>query len=99
MCLWQAGKYEDSLKHLETLQELNKEDYKIPMNRAVVEFYKTGQSTTGTFKQTLMMLKNQVTLLLTWIITIDMTPFKQINNNPFFVYVKMCIVAQSTCRS
>lgn len=54
-----AGKYEDSLKHLETLQELNKEDYKIPMNRAVVEFYKTGQSTTGTFKQTLMMLKNQ----------------------------------------
>lgn len=55
-----AGKYENSLKQLEALQELNKEDYKIPMNRAVVEFYKGGQTTTGAFKQTLLMLKNQI---------------------------------------
>uniref|UniRef100_A0A8C6WHX6 CCR4-NOT transcription complex subunit 10 n=1 Tax=Neogobius melanostomus TaxID=47308 RepID=A0A8C6WHX6_9GOBI len=31
-----------------------------PMNRAVVEFYKNGQTTTGAFKQTLLMLKNQI---------------------------------------
>uniref|UniRef100_A0A4W6CK41 CCR4-NOT transcription complex subunit 10 n=1 Tax=Lates calcarifer TaxID=8187 RepID=A0A4W6CK41_LATCA len=55
-----AGKYDESLKHLEALQELNKEDYKISMNKAVVEFYKSGQTTTGTLKQTLMAMKNQV---------------------------------------
>ncbi|AWP15806.1 putative CCR4-NOT transcription complex subunit 10 [Scophthalmus maximus] len=55
-----AGKYDESLKHLEALQELNKEDYKIAMNKAVVEFYKSDQSTTGTLKQTLMTIKNQV---------------------------------------
>lgn len=55
-----AGKYEHSLKQLDALQELSKEDYKIPMNRAVVEFYKSGQTTTGAFKQTLLMLKNQI---------------------------------------
>uniref|UniRef100_A0A673BCN1 CCR4-NOT transcription complex subunit 10 n=1 Tax=Sphaeramia orbicularis TaxID=375764 RepID=A0A673BCN1_9TELE len=32
----------------DSLQELNKEDYKIPMNKAVVEFYRSGQTTTGT---------------------------------------------------
>lgn len=61
LCSSQAGKYDDSLKHLEALQELNKEDYKIAMNKAVVEFYKSGQTTTGTLKQTLMAMKNQVT--------------------------------------
>ena len=61
MCSSQAGKYDESLKHLEALQELNKEDYKIAMNKAVVEFYKSGQTTTGTLKQTLMAMKNQVT--------------------------------------
>uniref|UniRef100_A0A665TLG7 CCR4-NOT transcription complex subunit 10 n=1 Tax=Echeneis naucrates TaxID=173247 RepID=A0A665TLG7_ECHNA len=55
-----AGKYEESFKHLEALQELNKEDYKITMNKAIVEFYKSGQTTTGTLKQTLMAMKNQV---------------------------------------
>ncbi|KAF3840214.1 hypothetical protein F7725_018931 [Dissostichus mawsoni] len=55
-----SGKYDESLKHLETLQELNKEDYKIAMNKAVVEFYKSSQTTTGTLKQTLMAMKNQV---------------------------------------
>ncbi|KAI3361561.1 hypothetical protein L3Q82_013705 [Scortum barcoo] len=55
-----AGKYDKSLKHLEALQELNKEDYKIAMNKAVVEFYTSGQTTTGTLKQTLMAMKNQV---------------------------------------
>ncbi|XP_066539855.1 CCR4-NOT transcription complex subunit 10 isoform X3 [Hoplias malabaricus] len=55
-----AAKYDESLKHLESLQELNKEDYKILMNKAVAEFYKTGQTTTGTLKQTLITIKNQV---------------------------------------
>ncbi|KAM3614225.1 uncharacterized protein V6R79_011436 [Siganus canaliculatus] len=54
------GKYDESLKHLEALQELNKEDYKIAMNKAVVKFYKSGQTTTGTLKQSLMTMKNQV---------------------------------------
>lgn len=57
----QAEKYDESLKHLESLQELNKEDYKIVMNKAVVEFYKSGQTTTGNLKQTLIAMKNQVT--------------------------------------
>ncbi|XP_029308035.1 CCR4-NOT transcription complex subunit 10 isoform X1 [Cottoperca gobio] len=55
-----TGKYDEALKHLEALQELNKEDYKIAMNKAVVEFYKSSQTTTGTLKQTLMAMKNQV---------------------------------------
>ncbi|KAM6968006.1 CCR4-NOT transcription complex subunit 10 isoform 1-T1 [Aplochiton taeniatus] len=55
-----AGKYEESIKHLEHLQELNKDDYKIAMNKAIADFYKGGQSTTGTLKQTLMAMKNKV---------------------------------------
>ncbi|KAG8009732.1 CCR4-NOT transcription complex subunit 10, partial [Nibea albiflora] len=55
-----AGKYDECLKHLEALHELNKEDYKIAMNKAVVEFYKSGQTTTGMLKQSLMAMKNQV---------------------------------------
>ncbi|KAM8869013.1 CCR4-NOT transcription complex subunit 10 isoform 2-T2 [Spinachia spinachia] len=55
-----AGKYDESLKSLEALQELNKEDYKIALNKAVVEFYKSSQTTTGTLKQTLIAMKNQV---------------------------------------
>lgn len=30
------------------------------MNEAVVKFYKSGQTTTGALKQSLMLLKNQV---------------------------------------
>ncbi|XP_077454328.1 CCR4-NOT transcription complex subunit 10 isoform X4 [Stigmatopora argus] len=55
-----AGKYDDSLRQLETLQELNKEDYKIALNKAVVEFYKSGQTTTGNLKQSLIAMKSQV---------------------------------------
>lgn len=61
LCSSQAGKYDESLKHLEALQEPNKEDYKIAMNKAIVKFYKSGQTTTGTLKQSLMAMKNQVT--------------------------------------
>ena len=61
LCSSQNGKYDESLKHLEALQELNKDDYKIAMNKAVVEFYKSSQTTTGTLKQTLLAMKNQVT--------------------------------------
>lgn len=59
-CFLQAGKYDESLRHLEGLQELNKDDYKISMNEAIVKFYKSGQTTTGALKQSLMLLKNQV---------------------------------------
>ncbi|XP_035247999.1 CCR4-NOT transcription complex subunit 10 isoform X1 [Anguilla anguilla] len=55
-----SGNYDDSVKHLEALQELNKEDYKIAMNKAIGEFYKSGQTTTDTLKQTLLAMKNQV---------------------------------------
>ncbi|KAF7708625.1 hypothetical protein HF521_017682 [Silurus meridionalis] len=55
-----AGNYDDALKQLESLQELNKDDYKIAMNKAVTEFYRSGQTTTSTLKQTLMVIKNQV---------------------------------------
>uniref|UniRef100_A0AAY4D6M5 CCR4-NOT transcription complex subunit 10 n=1 Tax=Denticeps clupeoides TaxID=299321 RepID=A0AAY4D6M5_9TELE len=58
--LGDAGNYDESLKHLDGLQELNREDYKIMMNKAVAEFYKSGQTTTSTLKQTLTVLKNQV---------------------------------------
>lgn len=36
------------------------------MNKAVVEFYRSGQTTTGTLKQTLVAMKNQVTAKL-WV--------------------------------
>ncbi|XP_067305901.1 CCR4-NOT transcription complex subunit 10 isoform X2 [Pseudorasbora parva] len=55
-----TGSYDESLKHLDSLQELNKDDYKITMNKAITEFYKSGQTTTGTLKQMLMTLKNQM---------------------------------------
>ncbi|KAF4103533.1 CCR4-NOT transcription complex subunit 10 isoform X5 [Onychostoma macrolepis] len=57
---FKAGSYDESLKHLDSLQELNKEDYKITMNKAITEFYKSGQATSSTLKQTLMTLKNQM---------------------------------------
>ncbi|XP_068179943.1 CCR4-NOT transcription complex subunit 10 isoform X3 [Antennarius striatus] len=59
-CSSQGGQYDEALKHLEALQELNKDDYKIAMNKAVVKFYKTGQTTTSALKQSLMAMKNQV---------------------------------------
>ncbi|XP_059423344.1 CCR4-NOT transcription complex subunit 10 isoform X3 [Carassius carassius] len=57
---FKAGSYDESLKHLDSLQELNKEDCKITMNKAITDFYKSGQTTTSTLKQTLMTLKNQM---------------------------------------
>uniref|UniRef100_A0A8K9V7B7 CCR4-NOT transcription complex subunit 10 n=1 Tax=Oncorhynchus mykiss TaxID=8022 RepID=A0A8K9V7B7_ONCMY len=36
-----AGNYEESLKHLGKLQELNKEDYKIALNKAIVTIVET----------------------------------------------------------
>ncbi|XP_048861424.1 CCR4-NOT transcription complex subunit 10 isoform X1 [Brienomyrus brachyistius] len=55
-----AGNYDESLKHLANLQELNKEDYKISMNKSIAEFYKSGQTTTDTLKQALTAMKHQV---------------------------------------
>ncbi|XP_056619289.1 CCR4-NOT transcription complex subunit 10 isoform X1 [Triplophysa dalaica] len=57
---FKAESYESSLKQLNCLQELNKEDYKIAMNKAVTDFYKSGQTTTSTLKHTLLTLKNQM---------------------------------------
>ncbi|TNN33968.1 CCR4-NOT transcription complex subunit 10 [Liparis tanakae] len=54
-----TGKHDESLKQLDALQDLNKDDYKIAMNKAVVEFYKSSQTTTGALKQTLVAMRNQ----------------------------------------
>lgn len=57
----QAGNYDESIRHLEFLQELNKDDFKISMNKAIVEFYKSGQTAIGNLKQSLMAtIKSQV---------------------------------------
>ncbi|XP_013879726.1 CCR4-NOT transcription complex subunit 10 [Austrofundulus limnaeus] len=55
-----AGRYVESLKYLEALQELSKGDYKMVRNKAVAEFFRTGQTTTGTLKQTLMAIRNRL---------------------------------------
>ncbi|NXE31880.1 CNO10 protein, partial [Ptilorrhoa leucosticta] len=48
------------LQHLNTLQDINKDDYKITLNTAVAEFCKNNQTTTDNLRQTLNQLKNQV---------------------------------------
>lgn len=55
-----AGNYQACLQHLGELKEINKDDYKIMLNMAVAEFYKSGQCTTDTLKQTLNQLRNEV---------------------------------------
>lgn len=55
-----AGQFDTCLQCLAHLQELNKDDYKISLNKAVVEFYKNGQTLTDTLRQTLNLLRNQV---------------------------------------
>ncbi|XP_078395959.1 CCR4-NOT transcription complex subunit 10 isoform X3 [Cetorhinus maximus] len=55
-----SGQFDTCLQYLGHLQELNKDDYKISLNKAVVEFYKNGQTLTDTLRQTLNLLKNQV---------------------------------------
>ncbi|MBN3273549.1 CNO10 protein, partial [Polyodon spathula] len=56
----QSGNYDTCLEHLTSLQEVNKDDYKIAMNKAIAEFYKSGQTTTVTLKQILAAMKTQV---------------------------------------
>ncbi|CAN2389724.1 CCR4-NOT transcription complex subunit 10 [Pristimantis euphronides] len=55
-----AGSYETCLQQLGELKEINKEDYKVMLNMAVAEFYKSGQYTTDNLKQTLNQLRNEV---------------------------------------
>ncbi|XP_072009661.1 CCR4-NOT transcription complex subunit 10 isoform X2 [Engystomops pustulosus] len=55
-----AGSYETCLQHLGELKEINKDDYKIMLNMAVTEFYKSNQTTTDQLKQTLNQLRNEV---------------------------------------
>lgn len=67
----QAGNYDESIRHLEFLHELNKDDFKISMNKAIAEFYKSGQTAIGNLKQSLMatiksqVMYNQLTFLCT----------------------------------
>lgn len=60
VCNLQAGNYDACLQHLNTLQDINKDDYKITLNTAVAEFCKSNQTTTDNLRQTLNQLKNQV---------------------------------------
>ncbi|XP_066441839.1 CCR4-NOT transcription complex subunit 10 [Eleutherodactylus coqui] len=55
-----AGNYESCLQHLGELKEVNKDDYKIMLNMAVTEFYKSDQYTIDNLKQTLNQLRNEV---------------------------------------
>ncbi|XP_041421399.1 CCR4-NOT transcription complex subunit 10-A isoform X3 [Xenopus laevis] len=55
-----AGNYEACLQHLGELKEINKDDYKVILNSAVAEFYKSDQTTTDLLKQTLNQLRNEV---------------------------------------
>ncbi|GAB5576981.1 CCR4-NOT transcription complex subunit 10 isoform X8 [Prionailurus iriomotensis] len=55
-----AGNYDACLQHLACLQEVNKDDYKIILNTAVAEFFKSNQMTTDSLRQTLNQLKNQM---------------------------------------
>ncbi|XP_069586131.1 CCR4-NOT transcription complex subunit 10 isoform X2 [Ranitomeya imitator] len=55
-----AGNYQACLQHLGDLKEINKDDYKIMLNMAVAEFYKSDQSSTDNLKQTLNHLRNEV---------------------------------------
>lgn len=57
------------------------------MNKAVVEFYKSGQTTTGTLKQTLMAMKNQV-FAVGCIILILLVHVKSIFSKSFNIKVK-----------
>uniref|UniRef100_A0A8C4T773 CCR4-NOT transcription complex subunit 10 n=1 Tax=Erpetoichthys calabaricus TaxID=27687 RepID=A0A8C4T773_ERPCA len=51
--VFQSGNYDLCLQHLKNLQDLNKDEYKIAMNKAIAEFFKSGQTTTETLKQAL----------------------------------------------
>ncbi|KAF6098947.1 CCR4-NOT transcription complex subunit 10 [Phyllostomus discolor] len=55
-----AGNYDACLQHLACLQDINKDDYKIILNTAIAEFFKSNQTTTDSLRQTLNQLKNQV---------------------------------------
>ncbi|NP_001016273.1 CCR4-NOT transcription complex subunit 10 [Xenopus tropicalis] len=55
-----AGNYEACLQHLGELKEINKDDYKVILNSAVAEFYKSDQTTSDLLKQTLNQLRNEV---------------------------------------
>lgn len=66
--LFQAGNYDVCLQHLTCLQDINKDDYKIILNTAVAEFFKSNQTTTDSLRQTLNQLKNQVIPYMNFII-------------------------------
>ncbi|XP_059363403.1 CCR4-NOT transcription complex subunit 10-like isoform X3 [Carassius carassius] len=86
---FKAGSYDMSLKHLDNLQELNKEDYKITMNKAITEFYKSGQTTTSTLKQMLMTLKNQMHTAVDDIDGLDDVENSILNYNQAVIYYHM----------
>ncbi|KAM9308564.1 CCR4-NOT transcription complex subunit 10 [Gastrophryne carolinensis] len=55
-----VGNYEACLQQLGELKEINKDDYKIMLNMAVAEFFRSDQTTTDTLKQMLNQLRNEV---------------------------------------
>ncbi|XP_011817017.1 PREDICTED: CCR4-NOT transcription complex subunit 10 [Colobus angolensis palliatus] len=59
-----SGNYDACLQHLACLQDINKDDYKIILNTAVAEFFKSNQTTTDNLRQTLNQLKNQIVTIL-----------------------------------
>lgn len=71
MCNLQAGNYDACLQHLNTLQDINKDDYKITLNTAVAEFCKSNQTTTDNLRQTLNQLKNQVMQLIDMVLDFE----------------------------
>uniref|UniRef100_A0A8C4R381 CCR4-NOT transcription complex subunit 10 n=1 Tax=Eptatretus burgeri TaxID=7764 RepID=A0A8C4R381_EPTBU len=57
---FETGQYDACLTYLAQLQELRKDDTKVMLNKAVAEFYKSGQTTTDEFRHALTTIKSQV---------------------------------------
>uniref|UniRef100_UPI00358FC8C4 CCR4-NOT transcription complex subunit 10 isoform X2 n=1 Tax=Myxine glutinosa TaxID=7769 RepID=UPI00358FC8C4 len=57
---FEAGQYDSCLTYLAQLQELRKDDAKVMLNKAVAEFYKSGQTATDEFRHALTTIKSQV---------------------------------------
>ncbi|RXM34113.1 CCR4-NOT transcription complex subunit 10 [Acipenser ruthenus] len=86
----QSGNYDTCLQHLTSLQEVNKDDYKIAMNKAIAEFYKSGQTTTVTLKQILAAMKTQVHAAVEEIDGLDDVENSFLYYNQAIIHYHMC---------
>ncbi|MGH0120543.1 UNVERIFIED_CONTAM: hypothetical protein FKN15_067280 [Acipenser sinensis] len=84
-----SGNYDTCLQHLTSLQEVNKDDYKIAMNKAIAEFYKSGQTTTVTLKQILAAMKKQVHAAVEEIDGLDDVENSFLNYNQAIIHYHM----------